>query len=87
MKHRLMHSHDLRLALPEYAHKMGVDTAELEGAYQWMLENDVAFETPIKGRTLSFISYLNIEPRISHPLARRFYRLLASEMPGAMIPL
>lgn len=87
MRHRLMHSHDLRLALPEYARKMGVEHEELDAAYQWMLENEVCFETVIKGRTLSFISYLNIEPRITHPLARRFYRLLASEMPGALIPL
>ncbi|RMQ97258.1 Hexapeptide repeat-containing transferase [Pseudomonas savastanoi pv. glycinea] len=87
MKHRLMHSHDLRLALPEYARKMGVELEELQSAYEWMLSHDVCFETTIKGRTLSFISYLNIEPRIEHPLARRFYRLLATEMPGALIPL
>ena len=87
MKHRMLHSHDLRLALPEYARKMGVEIEELSSAYEWMLENDVCFETPLKGRTLSFISYLNIAPRIEHPLARRFYRLLASETQGTLIPL
>ncbi|MDF2644060.1 MAG: hexapeptide repeat-containing transferase, partial [Pseudomonas sp.] len=83
MKHRMMHSHDLREALPDYAIKMGVPLDELQAAYEWMLQNDVCFEARIKERTLSFISYLNIEPRIEHPLARRFYRLLASETQGA----
>jgi acetyltransferase-like isoleucine patch superfamily enzyme len=87
MKHRMMHSHDLRQALPDYARKMGVSTEELESTYDWMLANDVCFETPMKDKTLCFISYLNIEPRIEPPLARRFYRLLAKETPGALIPL
>jgi acetyltransferase-like isoleucine patch superfamily enzyme len=82
-----MHSHNLRQALPEYARKMGVSTEELESAYQWMLENDVCFEQTLKDKTLSFISYLNIETRIEHPLARRFYRLLGQETHGALIPL
>lgn len=87
MKHRMMHSHDLRLALPDYAQKMGVPLEELQATYQWMLDNDVCFETPMKNRTLSFISYLNIETRIEPPLARRFYKLLTRETPGPLIPL
>ncbi|KAA8708996.1 acyltransferase [Pseudomonas cannabina] len=87
MKHRMLHSHNLREALPDYARKMAVPLEELEAAYQWMLDNEVCFETRIKERTLSFICYLNIEPRIEHPLARRFYKLLASETLGALIPL
>ena len=87
MKHRMMHSHNLRDALPDYARKMGVPLEELQATYQWMLDNEVAFETRIKDTTLSFICYLNIEPNIEPPLARRFYRLLASEMHGALIPL
>jgi len=87
MRHRMMHSHNLRQALPEYARKMGVSTEELESTWQWMIDNEAAFETPLKSTTLSFISYLNIEPRIEPPLARRFYRLLASETRGALIPL
>ncbi|EPM71718.1 transferase, hexapeptide repeat protein, partial [Pseudomonas syringae pv. actinidiae ICMP 18886] len=87
MKHRMLHSHNLREALPDYARKMAVPLDELEAAYQWMLDNEVCFETRIKERTLSFICYLNIEPRIENPLARRFYKLLASETLGALIPL
>ncbi|SDS95857.1 acyltransferase [Pseudomonas fuscovaginae UPB0736] len=87
MKHRLMHSLNLREALPEYAQKMAVSLEELQATYQWMLENDVCFEQPLKGNVLCFISYLNIETRIEPPLARRFYALLASELKGALIPL
>lgn len=82
MKHRLFHSRNLRLALPEYAEKMGVSVQELSEAYDWMLANDVCFEQPLKGDTLCFISYLNIEPRIEHSLARRFYALLGREVKG-----
>ena len=87
MKHRMLHSHDLRLALPDYAQKMAVPLDELQAAYQWMLDNEVCFEQPLKNRTLSFISYLNIETRIDHPLARRFYKLLSRETLGPLIPL
>ena len=87
MKHRLFHSRNLRQALPEYAEKMGVSLEDLTNAYDWMLANDVCFEQPLKGDTLCFISYLNIEPRIEPPLARRFYALLGRELKGALIPL
>ncbi|BCQ63759.1 hypothetical protein PBOI14_55090 [Pseudomonas sp. Boi14] len=56
--------------------------AELEAAYQWMLENDVVFEQPLKGNVLTYISYLNIESKIEPPLPRRFYKLLGHELKG-----
>ncbi|WP_191488896.1 acyltransferase [Pseudomonas sp. FEN] len=87
MKHRIFHSLNLRQALPEYAEKMGVSLEELDSSYQWMLENDVCFEQPRKGNTLCFISYLNIEPRIEPPLARRFYALLGRELKSTLMPL
>ncbi len=52
MKHRLMHSLNLREALPEYAQKMAVSLEELQATYQWMLENDVCFEQPLKGNVM-----------------------------------
>ena len=68
MKHRIFHSLNLKQALPEYAEKMGVGLEELESSYQWMLENNVCFEQPLKGNMLCFISYLNIESRIEPPI-------------------
>nr|BFD43462.1 acyltransferase [Pseudomonas sp. FFPRI_1] len=87
MKHRLFHSQNLKQALPEYAQKMGVSLEELETAYQWMLENDVLFEQPLKGNVLTYVSYLNIESKIEPPLPRRFYKLLSRELKGALIPM
>ncbi len=87
MRHRLFHSNNLRQALPEYAIKLGVTPEELEAAYDWMLANEVCFEQPLKGNILCFISYVNIEPRIENPLARRFYAVLGRELKGALIPL
>ena len=79
MKHRMYHSNNLRQALPEYAQRLGCSVEELESAYDWMLQNDVCFERQIKDDMLCSISYVNIEPRIEHPLARRFYAMLGKE--------
>lgn len=88
MKHRILHSHGLRDRLPGYAQQLGVTAAELSEAYDWMLANDVAFESP--GRPAeglaTQISSLDIERRIAHPLARRFFALLRDEMPLKLLP-
>jgi acetyltransferase-like isoleucine patch superfamily enzyme len=53
-----------------------------------MLANDVAFEAP--GRPAdgvqTHISVLDIEKRITHPLAKRFFATLRDEMPGPLLP-
>ena len=82
MKHRMYHSNNLRQALPEYAQRLGCSVEELESAYDWMLQNDVCFERQIKDDMLCSISYVNIEPRIEHPLARRFYAMLGKALKG-----
>ncbi|WP_455925141.1 acyltransferase [Pseudomonas putida] len=86
MRHRLYHSSDLHQALPEYAYKMGVSAEELESTYQWMVENELIFEQPLKSRTLYFLAGVNMEPLIEPPLARRFYVQLAGELKGKLVP-
>lgn len=83
MKHRVRLRSDLRARLDEYAASLGVQPAELGEALEWMLANDVAFE---EGGTYS-ISSVDIEPRIEHLLARRFYALLKREIPATFVPL
>lgn len=88
MKHRLLHSHDLAQRLDDYARRLGCDAADLRQAWDWMLRHDVAFEEPRRdGRVRTFISYLDVEKRIEHPLARRFYALLKSEVGTGFVPL
>jgi len=89
MKHRILHSINLADQLGHYAALLKVDLPTLQEAYAWMLANEVAFEEPSRsdGGTRSFISYLDIEKRIEHPLARRFYALLRDEIPAGFVPL
>ena len=88
MKHRIYHSNDLRARLPEYASRLGVSTEELSDAYDWMLMHDAAFEESNKEeRIQTFIAYINIESRISHPVARRLYAALRDEIPALLMPV
>lgn len=88
MKHRIFHSAGLRDRLPMYARRLGVSPHELTLAYDWMILNDVAFESP--GRpgegAHTYIACLDIEKRIQHPLARAFYAALRDELPGRLLP-
>lgn len=87
MKHRILHSHGLRDKLPAYAARLGVSVDDLAEAYDWMLAHEVAFESP--GRPAdgmaTQISCLDIEKRIEHPLARRFFALLRDDMPATKL--
>lgn len=88
MKHRTLHSHGLRDRLPAYAAHLNVPVDELSQAYDWMLAHDVAFEyqgRPADG-VATQISCLNIEKRIEHPLARRFFVLLVKETQLVFLP-
>ena len=88
MKHRILHSVNLRDRLADYAPKLGVSLPELTTAFDWMCAHNVAFEEVGRGGvTNSYIAYVNIEPRIEHPLARRFYALLRDEIPVGFVPL
>lgn len=82
MKHRVMLTSHLRNRLPEYASTLQVETELLEQALEWMLANDVAFE---EGERYS-ISSVDVESRIEHHLARRFYALLKKEIPAVFVP-
>lgn len=83
MKHRIFHSRDLPLRLADYTARLGCTEAQLAEALAFMLRNDVVF---VEADRYSICS-VNIEPRISHPLARRFYAMLRDEIPTTLVPL
>ena len=83
MKHRVMLRSHLRNQLPQYASTLGTTPELLHEALEWMLANNVAFE---EGERYAIAS-VNIEPRIEHALARRFYALLKTEIPATFVPL
>ncbi|WP_043310099.1 acyltransferase [Pseudomonas sp. ML96] len=83
MKHRVMLRSHLRNQLDEYASKLGTSPEELGQAFEWMLANDVAFE---EGERYA-ISSIDAEQRIDHPLAKRFYALLKTEIPAEFVPV
>lgn len=88
MKHRILHSLNLHTRLSDYASRLSVDLPALEEAYAWMCAHDVVFEQPGHAEsTMSYIAYVNIEKRIEHPLARRFYAMLRDEIPTGFVPL
>lgn len=89
MKHRILHSINLPDRLHHYAERLNIDTKTLREAYDWMLTHEVAFEEQSRsdGGTRVFISYLDIEKRIEHSLARRFYAMLRDEIPTGFVPL
>lgn len=84
MKHRVRLRSDLRGHLDEYAAKLGVSSGELSEALEWMFAHDVAFEESGGGYS---ISSLDVESIIELELARRFYALLKTEIPGRFLPL
>lgn len=87
MKHRVAIPLDLRAELAQEARALGVDEAQLAEALAWMLANDVAFE---EGEGLArrySICSVDIEPRIVHPLARRWFARLKRQVPASLVPL
>jgi len=88
MKHRILHSHNLRARLPDYAQRLGVDLASLTEAYDWGLAHNVFFESPGKGPddTVVHVACLDIRQRITHPLARRLFVMTYDEVPGKKLP-
>ena len=86
MKHRIYHSTDLRARLGDYAGRLGVAPAELETAYQWLLDNDGAFEEPGADGVRVSICSVDIESRIEPELPRRLYAALKHEVPAQFVP-
>ena len=86
MKHRIYHSHALGRRFPDYAATLHTNPESLTEAYQWMLSNDIAFEEGDTDNPKVSICSVNIEKRIQHPLARRFYALLRDEIPTTFVP-
>ena len=88
MKIRILHSHNLRQRLHEYATRLGVDEPTLLRAYEWALANNVIFESP--GRNVDDvvvqIATMDIRKRIADPLARRLFVMLFDEIPGRKLP-
>lgn len=88
MKHRILHSLNLRQRLADYAPRLGTDLPALTQAYEWMCAHDVVFEQPGRdGVTQTYIAYVDIEKRIENPLARRFYAMLRDELSAGFVPL
>ncbi|OQS37316.1 acyltransferase [Chromobacterium haemolyticum] len=86
LRHRIYHSSALRERLDGYAARLGVPAAELAVAYDWMLANNVVFEEGDAAEPRVSIVSVNMESRIPHPLASRFYALLRDEVPTQLVP-
>ena len=88
MKHRILHSHNARARLGDYAARLGVPESELQAAYDWCLANNILFESQGRGPddTVVQICCLDIRKRISHPLARRLFETMFDEVPGRKLP-
>jgi acetyltransferase-like isoleucine patch superfamily enzyme len=88
MKHRIYHSSDLTTRLADYAARLNVPEPALAEAYDWMAANNVIFEErDAKADELRvYVAFVNIETRIEHPLARRFYAMLRDEVPASFVP-
>lgn len=88
MKHRILHSHNVRARLGDYAARLGVSEPELQAAYNWCLANNILFESQGRGPddTVVQICCLDIRKRISHPLARRLFETMFDEVPGRKLP-
>jgi acetyltransferase-like isoleucine patch superfamily enzyme len=88
MKHRILHSMNLRQQLPHYAEKLQVTLQELTTTYEWMLTQDMIFEEGNDDAQVrvSIVS-VNIEKRITHPLAQKFYACLRDEIPTTLVPM
>jgi acetyltransferase-like isoleucine patch superfamily enzyme len=88
MKHRILHSRNLRGRLSEYAAGLGATPAEVEAAYDWGLQNDVFFESPGKGpeEIVTHISCLDISKRLPNRLAARLFLALFADLPTKPLP-
>ena len=88
MKHRILHSHNLRQRLPDYAQRLGVALPELLAAYEWGLANEIFFESSGKGAddVVVQICVLDIRKRIANPLTRALFVALFDELPGKKLP-
>jgi acetyltransferase-like isoleucine patch superfamily enzyme len=81
MKHRILHSSDLRQQCPFYAQELGVSPEEIARALDWMLQNDIVFEEGAGDALHYSISVVDIEKHIAEPLAKRFYARLKKDIP------
>ncbi len=88
MKHRILHSHNLRARLGEYTGRLQATEAQLQEAYDWCVANNVLFESSGKGPddTVVHIACLDIRKRISNPLARGLFVTLFAELPAKPLP-
>lgn len=88
MKHRILHSHNVRARLPEYAARLGVDAAALEAGYDWGLQHDLFFESQGRGPddTVVHICVMDVRRSIPDPMARLLFVTLFDELPGRKLP-
>ncbi|NVZ22308.1 acyltransferase [Pseudomonas costantinii] len=87
MKHRTLHSPDLRDRLPSLANELGVSLEDLQEALDWSLANEVIFEEGDGEAKRFWISAIDIEPRIEQPVARRLFHRLKQDVPAKFIPI
>ena len=86
MKHRMIHSTDLRDRLPTLAAEMGVSLPDLEEALDWCLANDVVFEEGEGDNKRFWISSIDLETAIEQPVARRLFRRMKQDLPAQLLP-
>lgn len=87
MKHRIAVPVDLRTDLAQEARILEVSEEALIEALEWMLAHDVAFEEGEGMARRYSICSVDIEPRIEHLLARRWFVRLKSLVPTRLVPL
>ena len=87
MRHRILHSTNLRQQLPVYAQELGVTPEELGNTLEWMLQHEIVFEEGEGDNPNFSICSVDIETRIEPPLARKFYARLKKDIPTKLVPL
>jgi len=87
MKHRTLHSPDLRDRLPALASEIGVSLEDLQDGLAWSLANEVIFEAGEGEAKRFWMSSIDIEPRIEHPVARRLFHRMKQDIPAKFIPI
>ncbi|MFO2466453.1 acyltransferase [Pseudomonas sp. 15FMM2] len=86
MKHRTLHSPDLRDRLPALASEIGVSLEELQEALDWCLAHDVIFEEGEGENKRFWMSSIDLEPTLSQPVARRLFRRMKQDIPARLLP-
>ena len=86
MRHRIFHSLDLGQRLDGYAARLQADSAQLQEAYRWLLDNSAVFEEPGSDGVRVSICSVDIESRLADPLGRRLYAAFKQDIGAQFVP-